>query len=269
MNCKKDKTNNELIDKNQYSFCISLISQLIEEIELEYNSNKNNLNKKIFFSIFSLLKYQMKLFHDLYFIKNKQLYNITQFKEIKNLFDNGKENIKRILNDIISYQKPNYGKKSSKSNISHCADSSHNTHSILDNKNSSKKKYNTKTFNQKINNYLIKNEERKLTNENIATTIPKSIDATNNNCNSISSFHIFKQNKFKKNINNIKKNHRKRYKNINNKEKTKKEYIDNKYQNYITNTENKKFENNENLYDKSNSKNIINNFTIFNLLQTF
>ena len=259
MNCKKDKTNNELIDKNQYSFCISLISQLIEEIELEYNSNKNNLNKKIFFSIFSLLKYQMKLFHDLYFIKNKQLYNITQFKEIKNLFDNGKENIKRILNDIISYQKPNYGKKSSKSNISHCADSSHNTHSILDNKNSSKKKYNTKTFNQKINNYLIKNEERKLTNENITTTIPKSIDATNNNCNSISSFHIFKQNKFKKNINNIKKNHRKRYKNINNKEKTKKEYIDNKYQNYITNTENKKFENNENLYDKSNSKNIINN----------
>ena len=259
MNCKNDKTNNELIDKNQYSFCISLISQLIEEIELEYNSNKNNAYKKIFFSIFSLLKYQMKLFHDLFFIKNKQLYNITQFKEIKNLFDNGKENIKRILNDIISYQKPNYGKKPTKSNISNCVDSSHNTHSILNNKNSSKKKYNTKTFNKKINNYLIKNEERKLTNENIATTIPKSIDVTNNNCNSISSFHIFKQNKFKKNINNIKKNHSKRYKNINNKTKTKKEYIDNKYQNYIANTENKIFENNENLYYKSNSKNSINN----------
>ena len=259
MNFKRDKTNNELIDKNQYSLCLSLISQLIEEIETEYNSNTNNNNKKLLSSIFSLLKSLLKLFHDLFFIKDKELYNINQFKEIKNIFDNGKENLKKILNNILSYSKPNYKKKSSKNNINNCTNSSINTCSILENKNTSNKKYNTKTYNKKLNNYLIKNEERKLTNENIVTTIPKSIDITNNNSNSISSFHIFKQNKLKKNINNIKKNHSKIYKSINNKLKTKKGLLGKKYKNCMTYTENKKRENYENLDYKLNSKNTINN----------
>ena len=259
MNFKRDKTNNELIDKNQYSLCLSLISQLIEEIETEYNSNTNNNNKKLISSIFSLLKSLLKLFHDLFFIKDKELYNINQFKEIKNIFDNGKENLKKILNNILSYSKPNYKKKSSKNNINNCTNSSINTCSILENKNTSNKKYNTKTYNKKLNNYLIKNEERKLTNENIVTTIPKSIDITNNNSNSISSFHIFKQNKLKKNINNIKKNHSKIYKSINNKLKTKKGLLGKKYKNCMTYTENKKRENYENLDYKLNSKNTINN----------
>ena len=259
MNFKRDKTNNELIDRNQYSLCLSLISQLIEEIELEYNSNTNNNNKKLLSSIFSLLKSLLKLFHDLFFIKDKELYNINQFKEIKNIFDNGKENLKKILNNILSYSKPNYKKKSSKNNINNCTNSSINTCSILENKNTSNKKYNTKTYNKKLNNYLIKNEERKLTNENMVTTIPKSIDVTNNISNSISSFHIFKQNKLKKNINNIKKNHSKTYKSINNKLKTKKGLLGKKYKNCMTYTENKKPENYENLDYKLNSKNTINN----------
>ena len=39
--------NNELIDKSQYTFCISLISQLIEEIEIETKNLNKNIQKKI------------------------------------------------------------------------------------------------------------------------------------------------------------------------------------------------------------------------------
>ena len=258
MNVKKDKTNNELIEKNQISFCISLISQLLEETELEFNSNSNqsNKNKKILFSIFSLLKFQTKIFQDLFFIQSNQLYNIVQFKQVRNIFDNGKENIKKYLNDILLFSKQTFEKKISKnsntSNVIYSNNSTTNT--AIENKNiNNKKKYNTKTFNNNINNYLIKNEERKITNENAMTTIPKSIDITNNN--SIPSLHIFKQNKFKKNMNNIKKNHRKAIKNITNKSKMIKENEDYKYKNYVTNTNESK--NYDNIIYKSNLKNTI------------
>ena len=211
MNVKNEIENNDLIDKNQISFCISLISQLIEEIELEFNSNSNqiNKNKKILFPIFSLLKLQMKLFHDLYFIQNYQLYNIDQFKQVRNIFDKGKENIKKYINEVLLYSKQNFENKNLKNNNMYNVIYSNNstTNTLIENKNinNKKKNYNTKTFNKNINNYLVKNEERKITNEIAMTTIPKSIDITNNNSNSIPSLHIFKQNKFKKNINNIKK----------------------------------------------------------------
>ena len=261
MNVKNEIENNDLIDKNQISFCISLISQLIEEIELEFNSNSNqiNKNKKILFSIFSLLKLQMKLFQDLYFIQNYQLYNLDQFKQVRNIFDKGKENIKKYINEVLLYSKQNFENKNLKNSNMYNVIYSNNstTNTLIENKNinNKKKNYNTKTFNKNINNYLVKNEERKITNENAMTTIPKSIDITNNNSNSIPSLHIFKQNKFKKNINNIKKNHSKTYKHINNKSKIIKENEDYKYKNYITNTNESK--NYENIIYKSNLKNTI------------
>ena len=251
MDVKNEKTNNELIDKNQLSFSFSLISQLIEEIELDYNSNSNQnyKNKKILFSIFSLLKLQIKLFEDLFFIKGNQFYNIAHFKQVRNIFDKGKENIKKYLNEILLYSNQSFDKKFSKiNNIIYSNNST--TNKVIENKNiNNKKKYNTKTFN--INNYLIKNEERKMTNENVMTTIPKSIDITNNN--SIPSLHIYKKNKIKKNINNIK-NQSKTYKNINNKSKKIKENEDYKYKNYATNINESK--NYEKLI-KSNIKNTI------------
>ena len=243
--------NNELIDKSQYTFCVSLISQLIEEIEIETkNLNKNN-QKKILQSIFSLLKNQIKLFQELFMVQGKQMYNIVQFKEIKNIFDKGKEYIKNDINIILSYSKANNENISTKNTI-HCTNtnSTNNSQHLIENKNSNNKNklYNTKTFNEKINNYLIKNEERKLANDNIMKTITKNNETSNNN----SSFNIVKQNKSKKNILNIKKNQIKNNKKIKDKLQNK----DIKDKNFLINSENKNYENNN---YKSNTKTDFNN----------
>jgi hypothetical protein len=163
--------------------------------------NKNN-QKKILQSIFSLLKNQIKLFQDLFMVQGKQMYNIVQFKEIKNIFDKGKECIKNDINNILSYSKLDYESISTKNTIHYTnSNSTNNSQHLIENKNSNKNKYyNTKTFNEKINNYLIKNEERKITNDNVMKTITKHNETTNNN----SSFNLVKQNKSKKNIFNIK-----------------------------------------------------------------
>ena len=243
--------NNELIDKSQYTFCVSLISQLIEEIEIETkNLNKNN-QKKILQSIFSLLKNQIKLFQELFMVQGKQMYNIVQFKEIKNIFDKGKEYIKNDINIILAYSKVNNENISTKNTI-HCtnANSTNNSQQFIENKNSNNKNklYNTKTFNEKINNYLIKNEERKLANDNIMKTITKNNETSNNN----SSFNIVKQNKSKKNILNIKKNQIKNNKKIKDKLQNK----DIKDKNFLINSENKNYENDN---YKSNTKTDFNN----------
>ena len=229
--------NNEIIDKSQYTFCVSLISQLIEEIEIETkNLNKNN-QRKILQSIFSLLKNQIKLFQELFMVQGKQMYNIVQFQEIKNIFDKGKECLKNDINIILSFSKCNYENKLSKNTIhSTYANSTNNSQHLVENKNSNKNKhYNTKTFNEKINSYLIKNEERKLTNDNIMRTISKNNETSNNN----SSFNLFKKNKSKKNILNIKKNQIKNNKKI----KEKLQDKDNKEKNILINSENKNYEN--------------------------
>ena len=244
--------NNELIDKGQYTFCVSLISQLIEEIEIENkNMNKNN-QKKILQSIFSLLKNQIKLFQDLFMVQGKQMYNIVQFKEIKNIFDKGKECIKNDINNILSYSKINIDNISEKNKINSInSNSTNNSQHLIENKNFNKNKhYNTKTFNEKINNYLIKNEERKITNDNVMKTITKHNETTNNN----SSFNLVKQNKSKKNIFNIKKNQIKN----NNKIKDKLHNKDIKDKNFFINSENKNYENNN---YKSNTKTEFNNKT--------
>jgi len=243
--------NNELIDKSQYTFCVSLISQLIEEIEIETkNLNKNN-QKKILQSIFSLLKNQIKLFQELFMVQGKQMYNIVQFKEIKNIFDKGKECIKNDINIILFYSKVNNENISPKNTIHFTnANSTNNSQNLLENKNCNNKHkyYNTKTFNEKINNYLIKNEERKLANDNIMKTITKNNETSNNN----SSFNIVKQNKSKKNILNIKKNQIKNNKKIKDKLQNK----DIKDKNFLINSENKNYENNN---YKSNTKTDFNN----------
>ena len=163
MNIKSETNINELIDKNKYSFCISLISQLIEEIELEFNADKNK--NKILTFLFSLLKSEIKLLQDLFCIQNKQLYNYVQFKEIKSIFDNGKENLKKIIKEVLSCSKPKLEKKPSKNNnnYNNIINSGSNTNNIFENKNIvNKKKYNTKTFNKNINYYIIQNVEKNL-----------------------------------------------------------------------------------------------------------
>ena len=261
MNIKSDNNINELTEKNKYSFCISIISQLIEEIELEFDADKNK--NKILNFLFSLLRTEIKLLQDLFCIQNKQLYNIVQFKEIKSIFDNGKENLKKIIKEVLSCSKPKLEKKLSKNNNNYNnIINSDNTHTILENKNIvNKKKYNTKTFNKNINYYLMQNVERKLGKENFMTTIPKSIDINNNNnSNSISSFHIFKQNKkkIKKNISNIKKNS-KTNKITKHKPKTKSEISDIKSENNFENTlENKNFSNSNDFNINTTSNNNIN-----------
>ena len=230
--------NNDFIDKRQYNFCISLISQLIEETESEtnINSNKNNRDRKILLTIFSLLKFQIKLFQELFVVQDKKLYNIVQFQQIKNIFDNGKKFIKKNLKQILSHSICILQDKSSKNTINNITNSTNNSQNlIIENKNTPKSKYyNTKTFNKKLNNYLIKNDERKLTNNNIMKTISKNNDFSNNSC-SIPTFHIFKQNKPKKSLCNIKKNNTMKYKNINSKLRKKKKTNENKNKNYTTN----------------------------------
>ena len=230
--------NNQSIDKKQYNFCISLISQLIEETEFEtnINSNKNNRDRKILLTIFSLLKFQIKLFQELFIVQDKKLYNIVEFQQIKNIFENGKKYIKKNLKQILSHSISILQDKSSKNTINNIANSSNNSQNIIiENKNTPKSKhYNTKTFNKKLNNYLIKNEERKLTNNNIMKTISKNNDFPNNSC-SIPYFHIFKQNQPKKCLCNIKKNNTMKYKNINSKLRKKKKTNENKNKNYTTN----------------------------------
>ena len=235
--------NNELIDKSQYTFCVSLISQLIEEIEIETkNLNKNN-QRKILQSIFSLLKNQIKLFQELFMVQGKQMYNIVQFREIKNIFDKGKEYVKSEINNILTYSKLNYENISAKNTIHHINSSStNNSQHLIENKNSKNKHYNTKTFNEKINSYLIKNEERKITNDNIMKTISKNEASYNN-----SSFNLVKKNKSKKNILNIKKNQIKYNKKI----KEKLHNKDNRDKIFLINSENKNYENNN---YKSNTK---------------
>lgn len=253
----------EFIYKKQYTFCISLISQLIEEIELELNASiKNNNHRKILFSIYSLLKFQIRLFQDLFALQNKQLYNITQFQETRNIFDNAKSFLKKAIKEILSYSKiskeKELEKNTPKNTINNCTNVN-KTQNIIENKNSlnHNEKFNEtiNNFNKKTYNGVIKNE-RKLTNDNITTTISKSIDILSNNninsSNSITSFHRFKQTKLMKNINNIKKNQSKTFKNIKNKTKIKKDLDNNNYKKYVTNTtENKNY---DSYFNKSNTK---------------
>jgi hypothetical protein len=185
-------------------------------------------------------------------VQGKQMYNIVQFKEIKNIFDKGKECIKNDINNILSYSKINIDNISEKNKINSInSNSTNNSQHLIENKNFNKNKhYNTKTFNEKINNYLIKNEERKITNDNVMKTITKHNETTNNN----SSFNLVKQNKSKKNIFNIKKNQIKN----NNKIKDKLHNKDIKDKNFFINSENKNYENNN---YKSNTKTEFNNKT--------
>ena len=212
--------NNDFIDKKQYNFCLSLISQLIEETEFEtnINSNKNNRDRKILLTIFSLLKFQIKLFQELFVVQDKKLYNIVQFQQIKKIFENGKKYIKKNLKQILSHSICILQDKSSKNTINIITNSTNNSQNNITPKS---KCYNTKTFNKKLNNYLIKNEERKITNNNVMKTISKNNDISNNS-SSIPSFHILKQNKPKKSLCNIKKNNTMKYKKINGKLRAKK-----------------------------------------------
>ena len=267
MNYMKNKYNNESLTKNQNYFCISLLLQLIEEIELDYSNNtpkNNNIHNKLLFSIFSLLKLEINILRQLFLFQNKHMYNIIQFQEMKNIFDNGKNQIKKIIKEILSYSKSvieNKNTKNINNNYNNYTNSNSNIYNIFDNKklpSPTKKKYNTKTYNNNMNNYLNKNEERKTTNEYRMTTIPKSIDYTSTN--SIPSFHIYKQNKYKKNICNIKKNHSKTFKNINGNSKSKKDLTDKCKTNTNTNTNTNKVtedNNTESFYYKLNTKNTI------------
>ena len=216
----EQNNNNDFIDKRQYNFCLSLISQLIEETEFEtnINSNKNNRDRKILLTIFSLLKFQIKLFQELFVVQDKKLYNIVQFQQIKNIFENGKKYIKKNLKQILSHSICILQDKSSKNTINIITNSTNNSQNNITPKS---KCYNTKTFNKKLNNYLIKNEERKITNNNVMKTISKNNDISNNS-SSIPSFHLLKQNKPKKSLCNIKKNNTMKYKKINGKLRAKK-----------------------------------------------
>ena len=216
----EQNNNNDFIDKKQYNFCLSLISQLIEETEFEtnINSNKNNRDRKILLTIFSLLKFQIKLFQELFVVQDKKLYNIVQFQQIKNIFENGKKYIKKNLKQILSHSICILQDKSSKNTINIITNSTNNSQNNITPKS---KCYNTKTFNKKLNNYLIKNEERKITNNNVMKTISKNNDISNNS-SSIPSFHLLKQNKPKKSLCNIKKNNTMKYKKINDKLRHKK-----------------------------------------------
>ena len=250
MNNQKNNNNNDLINKRQYNFCVSLISQLIEEIEFETNKNSNqnnNNNKKILFNIFSLLKFQLKLFQELFVVQSRPMYDIVQYQEIQNIFEKGKGFIKKNLKQILSYTKAILEKKSSKTILDNHINLTSSSQNIIGSKNSfNKKLYNTKTF----NNYL-KNDERKLANENIMTTISKNNEFQNSS-NSISSIKISNKNKLKKNLT-IMKN---KYQNFNIYKKTKKKGIDkNKFHKYYITTENKYSEGN---LKKSNSKICIN-----------
>jgi len=239
--------NNDFIDKKQYNFCISLISQLVEETEFEtnINSNKNNRDRKILLTIFSLLKFQIKLFQEIFVVQDKKLYNIVQFQQIRNIFDNGKKYIKKNLNQLLSNSICILQDKSSKNTINNITNSTNNSQNcIIEIKNTSKSKcYNTKTFNKKLNNYLIKNDERKLTNKNVMETISKNSDFSNNSC-SIPSFHIFKQNRPKKSLCNIKKNNTMKYKNINGKLRAKRKSTEIKNCNANKKTKNCEINNN-------------------------
>ena len=250
MNNQKNNNNNDLINKRQYNFCVSLISQLIEEIEFETNKNSNqnnNNNKKILFNIFSLLKFQLKLFQELFVVQSRPMYDIVQYQEIQNIFEKGKGFIKKNLKQILSYSKAILEKKSSKTILDNHINLTSSSQNIIGSKNSfNKKLYNTKTF----NNYL-KNDERKLANENIMTTISKNNEFQNSS-NSISSIKISNKNKLKKNLT-IMKN---KYQNFNIYKKTKKKGIDkNKFHKYYITTESKYSEGN---LKKSNSKICIN-----------
>ena len=250
MNNQKNNNNNDLINKRQYNFCVSLISQLIEEIEFETNKNSNqnnNNNKKILFNIFSLLKFQLKLFQELFVVQSRPMYDIVQYQEIQNIFEKGKGFIKKNLKQILSYTKAILEKKSSKTILDNHINLTSSSQNIIGSKNSfNKKLYNTKTF----NNYL-KNDERKLANENIMTTISKNNEFQNSS-NSISSIQISNKNKLKKNLT-IMKN---KYQNFNIYKKTKKKGIDkNKFHKYYITTESKYSEGN---LKKSNSKICIN-----------
>ena len=229
----EQNNNNDFIDKKQYNFCLSLISQLIEETEFEtnINSNKNNRDRKILLTIFSLLKFQIKLFQELFVVQDKKLYNIVQFQQIKNIFENGKKYIKKNLKQILSHSICILQDKSSKNTINIITNSTNNSQNNITPKS---KCYNTKTFNKKLNNYLIKNEERKITNNNVMKTISKNNDISNNS-SSIPSFHLLKQNKPKKSLCNIKKNNTMKYKKINGKLRAKKKSTEIKNKNFNAN----------------------------------
>ena len=250
INNQNNNNNNDLINKRQYNFCVSLISQLIEEIEFETSKNSNqnnNNNNKILFNIFSLLKFQLKLFQELFVVQSRPMYDIVQYQEIQNIFEKGKGFIKKNLKQILSYSKAILEKKSSKTILDNHINLTSSSQNIIGSKNSfNKKLYNTKTF----NNY-IKNDERKLANENIMTTITKNNEFQNSS-NSISSIQISNKNKLKKNLT-IMKN---KYQNFNIYKKTKKKGIDkNKFHKYYITTESKYSEGN---LKKSNSKICIN-----------
>ena len=127
------QNNNKFIDKRQYNFCLSLISQLIEETEFEtnINSNKNNRDRKILLTIFSLLKYQIKLFQELFIVQDKKLYNIVEFQQIKNIFENGKKYIKKNLKQILSHSICILQDKSSKNTINNITNSTNNSQNLI------------------------------------------------------------------------------------------------------------------------------------------
>ena len=258
--------------KKQYTFCISLLSQLIEEIESELNTSfiKNNKHRRILFSIYSMLKFQVKLFQDLFALQNKQLYNITQFQETRNIFDAGKAFFKKTIKEILSFSKTPKEVNQSKNAINNCFNTSNFTNNTINNimENINKNLINEKLkdTNNNDNNYNDNNDksnisisknERKLAKDN-SSTYSKSIEILNgnNNINSISSFHRFKQNKLMKNVCNIKKCQSKTYKNVKNKSKLKKDFSNHDYKQYITNTTESK-NNDTNDFNKSNTKSTI------------
>lgn len=257
--------NDELIYKKQYNFCISLFSQLIEEIEFESNANiiKNNNHRKILFSIFSLLKYQIKIFQDLFSLQNKQLHNITQFQELRNIFYNGKGYIKKIINEILSYSKSSKIKGVSKNILSNNIISKRNYHN--DNISNNNTLNDANTYVKKTNHYMFK-IKRNIKNDNIRNTVSKSIDIINNNnsnYNSNSNSILSSQAKFKKNICNVKQNQNKSYNNINNKSKTKILSKKNKYKKFIINAADNK--NNDTHFNREDTKSSLSINSIKNL----
>ena len=226
----------------------------------------------ILFSIYSILKFQIKLFQDLFALQNKQLYNITQFQETRNLFDTGKGFFKKTIKEILSFSKESKEANSAKNTINYCTNTYVNNNQntkndILDNKNMTMSNEKSKDINNmniinnsdkksNINIKLSKNEKKLLNDNN--NVYSKSIDifTGNMNSNSISSFHRFKQNKHLKNIYDIKKTQTKTNKNIKNKSKIKKDSVNNDYKQCVTNTtESQHYETTD--FNKSNTKSTI------------
>ena len=201
MNSQKMK----YINKKHYTFCISLLSQLIETIESEFKTsfNYNSKHKQLLSNITSLLKTPIQIFQDIIKIEEKQVNDNSHIQKIQNILNTGKD----LINDFIQ--------------------------KILDIKTGEKNIYNetfydTNTYNKKISGYLSKDEGR------ISTKDKFNLQ----NSDSIQSLTFTKKKNSNKNLNKAKDN-----KQINN--KMKRNNITGDFSNkkkFIYQTENKKTE---------------------------